>query len=160
MSETIQFTCPACDGVLVVATSLRGTKVSCPKCHNIAVISAPPADFVLSEKVPPESASTRAKLVASIANYGQRSRRAGNFRCPFCQSNLAPKVKRKISTAGWVTFALLLVFCFPLSIIGLFLRAGWVTFALLLVFCFPLSIIGLFLKDEYRVCRSCGNRLH
>jgi DNA-directed RNA polymerase subunit M/transcription elongation factor TFIIS len=135
MSETIQFTCPACDTVLVVAASLCGTKVNCPKCNNIALISAPPADFVVAQKVPTESASRRGKLVASIANYGQRSRREVGFRCPFCQSNLKPKVKRKISTAGWVTFALLLFFCFPLS------------------------IIGLFLKDEYRVCRSCGIRL-
>jgi DNA-directed RNA polymerase subunit M/transcription elongation factor TFIIS len=135
MSETIQFTCPACDAALMVAASLRGTKVNCPKCNNIAVISAPPADFVVTQRIATESASRRGKLVASIANYGHHSRPEVGFRCPFCQSNLAPEVKRKISTAGWVTFCALLFLCFPLS------------------------IIGLFLKDQYRVCRSCGIRL-
>ena len=68
----------------------------------------------------------------------QRSRmlEAGsNFRCPFCQSNELPDVKRRISTAGWVTFVLLLIFCFPLC------------------------IIGLFIKEDYRVCSCCGIKL-
>jgi DNA-directed RNA polymerase subunit RPC12/RpoP len=135
MSETIEFTCPACETVLVVSTSLRGTKVSCPHCENISVISERPREVFPTTKGNVGGGSNRAKLVASIANYGRRSRPPIEFRCPFCQSNLAPKVKRKISTGGWVTFVALLIFCFPLC------------------------IIGLFIKDEYRVCRSCGIRL-
>jgi hypothetical protein len=57
------------------------------------------------------------------------------FRCPFCQSTHPPEVKSRISTAGWVTFILLLIFCFPLC------------------------IIGLFIKEDYRVCSSCGIKL-
>ena len=99
------------------------------------VISGRPLDVVPTKGAKVAGSSNRAKLVASIANYGRGSRPAVGFRCPFCQSNLAPKVKRKISTAGWVTFTSLLIFCFPLC------------------------IIGLFIKDEYRVCRSCGIKL-
>ena len=135
MSKTIEFTCPACETVLVVSTILRGKKVSCPHCGNISVISERPPEIVPKTTDKIAGSSNRAKLVASIANYGRRSRPPVDFCCPFCKSNLAPKVKRKISTGGWVTFAALLILCFPLC------------------------IIGLFIKDEYRVCRSCGIKL-
>jgi ssDNA-binding Zn-finger/Zn-ribbon topoisomerase 1 len=135
MSETIQFTCPACDTVFVVSTSLRGTKLSCPNCENISVVSADAPENVSRTTAHVAGSSNRAKLVASIANYGRHSRPPAGFCCPFCKSILAPKVKRKISTGGWMTFVALLIFCFPL--------------------CF----IGLFIKEEYRVCRSCGIKL-
>ncbi len=44
------------------------------------------------------------------------------FRCPSCGTQLTPRVERKISTAGWVTFAILLVTVFPLFWIGLLIR--------------------------------------
>lgn len=57
------------------------------------------------------------------------------FRCPYCQSTLPPLVVEDVSTAGWVTLSVMLLFCFPLF---------W---------------IGLLMKEEYRRCRSCGVRL-
>ena len=54
-----------------------------------------------------------------------------NFRCPHCQSTAPPVVSKRISTAGWVVF-----------------------FALLII-CFPLCFIGLFIKEEYRMCSWC-----
>ena len=135
MSETIEFTCPACETVLVVSTSLRGTKLSCPHCANISVISGRPPEDLPRKTGKATGGSNRTKLVASIAKYGRHSRPPVEFRCPFCNSNLAPKAKRKISTGGWVTFVVLLILCFPLC------------------------IIGLFIKDEYHVCRSCGIKL-
>jgi hypothetical protein len=54
-----------------------------------------------------------------------------HFRCPHCQSTAPPVVARRIGTAGWVVFFALLIFCFPL--------------------CF----IGLFIKEEYRMCSWC-----
>jgi hypothetical protein len=57
------------------------------------------------------------------------------FRCPFCRSNAPPKVKSRISTAGWVIFVILLIACFPLC------------------------IIGLFITEHYHVCSSCGVKL-
>jgi len=45
-----------------------------------------------------------------------------SFRCPNCGSHIPPVIERKISTAGWVTFAILLVTVFPLFWIGLLIR--------------------------------------
>lgn len=54
-----------------------------------------------------------------------------NFRCPHCQSTAPPVVAKRIGAAGWIVFFALLIFCFPL--------------------CF----IGLFIKEEYRMCSWC-----
>ena len=54
-----------------------------------------------------------------------------NFRCPHCHSTAPPVVARRIGTAGWVVFFALLIACFPL--------------------CF----IGLFIREEYRMCSWC-----
>ncbi|MBV9240562.1 MAG: zinc ribbon domain-containing protein, partial [Acidobacteria bacterium] len=35
-----------------------------------------------------------------------------SFRCPKCSTHLPPMLERKISTAGWITFAVLLVTVF------------------------------------------------
>ncbi len=55
-----------------------------------------------------------------------------NFRCPVCASTNLPRIERKMSSAGWITFAVLLVFFFPLF---------W---------------IGLMMKEDVRVCSICG----
>ena len=47
---------------------------------------------------------------------------AGNYRCPRCGTNHLPIVKRQISTAGWITFAVLLVLTGILFWIGLLIR--------------------------------------
>ena len=44
------------------------------------------------------------------------------FHCPNCSTQLPPVLERKISTAGWITFAVLLVTVFPLFWIGLLIR--------------------------------------
>jgi hypothetical protein len=54
-----------------------------------------------------------------------------HFRCPHCQSTAPPVLAKRIGTAGWVVFFTLLIACFPL--------------------CF----IGLFIKEEYRMCSWC-----
>ena len=53
------------------------------------------------------------------------------YHCPVCMSPFLPQMQKKISTAGWVTFGVLLVFFFPLF---------W---------------IGLLIKEDVRVCPSC-----
>jgi lipopolysaccharide-induced tumor necrosis factor-alpha factor len=63
---------------------------------------------------------------------GGRRRR---FRCPYCDSDEPPRVKSDISQAGWIVFALMVMFCLPL--------------------CF----IGLLMKEEHEVCRDCGRQL-
>ncbi len=61
---------------------------------------------------------------------------AVNFRCPHCMSNFMPRMDKQISTAGWITFAVLLVFFFPLF---------WV---------------GLLIKEDVAVCSSCNTKLN
>jgi len=58
-----------------------------------------------------------------------------NYRCPHCMSQFLPKTDRRISTAGWIVFAVLLVTVFPLF---------W---------------IGLLIKEDVHVCPSCNTRL-
>jgi RNA polymerase subunit RPABC4/transcription elongation factor Spt4 len=60
---------------------------------------------------------------------------AGNYRCPTCMSQFLPKVERRISTTGWIVFAVLLVVFFPLF---------WV---------------GLLIKEDVHICPSCSTRL-
>jgi len=57
------------------------------------------------------------------------------YRCPRCMSNLHPRLERKISSGGWITFAVLLVFFFPLF---------W---------------IGLLIKEDTHVCPACNTRV-
>jgi len=56
---------------------------------------------------------------------------ATGYRCPYCKSAAPPFTIQKISDAGWIVFALMLVMCFPLF---------W---------------IGLLMKDEQRFCSAC-----
>ena len=55
-----------------------------------------------------------------------------SFRCPRCGSQSPPYITRQISTAGWVTFAVLLVTTFIFF---------W---------------IGLLIKEDVRVCPVCN----
>ncbi|HMT08793.1 MAG TPA: zinc ribbon domain-containing protein [Pyrinomonadaceae bacterium] len=59
-----------------------------------------------------------------------------NYRCPYCTSTYLPRHERKISTAGWITFAVLLVFFFPLF---------WV---------------GFLIKEDTFVCPSCLKKVN
>lgn len=45
-----------------------------------------------------------------------------HFRCPYCGTDAPPLVAQRISTAGWVVFAAMLIFCFPLFFIGLLIK--------------------------------------
>jgi hypothetical protein len=63
--------------------------------------------------------------------YRQPQYAASGFQCPRCLSHYLPRMERRISTAGWITFAVLLVFFFPLF---------W---------------IGLLIKEDVRVCQTC-----
>jgi len=139
MSETtLQFTCPSCDAVLMISTSLRGQKVTCPKCANISIMPvASPAIGAAAGTAIDIGFGVSTKRTPGVS-YPQSPGQPGpvvGFRCPYCQSSAPPEIKRRISTAGWVVFVVLLIACFPLS------------------------IIGLFIKEDYRVCSSCGIKL-
>lgn len=57
------------------------------------------------------------------------------YHCPRCSSQLLPKIVRRVSTAGWIVFA-----------------------ALMVVF-FPLFWVGLLIKEEARICSVCNARI-
>ena len=63
--------------------------------------------------------------------YNQPGRLDANYRCPRCGSHYLPIVERKISTAGWIVFAVLLIFTFIFF---------W---------------IGLLMKEDVRICPVC-----
>ena len=64
--------------------------------------------------------------------HQQQQNLAYGHSCPRCSSQLMPRFERKISTAGWIVFAVLLV-----------------TF-------FPLFWIGFLIKEDVRVCPVCN----
>lgn len=55
-------------------------------------------------------------------SYRQPYGLARQYNCPHCNSQLAPRMERKISNAGWIVFAVLLVTFFPLFWIGLLIK--------------------------------------
>ncbi len=59
----------------------------------------------------------------------------GGFVCPYCRTNLPPRLTSRVSPAGWVIFALLLLLCWPLF---------WV---------------GFLIREEGLRCRNCGRQL-
>jgi hypothetical protein len=69
-----------------------------------------------------------------LANRGSEFM-SGNYRCPNCMSQFLPRIERRISTTGWIVFAVLLVLFFPLF---------WV---------------GLLIKEDVQICPSCNVRL-
>ena len=56
------------------------------------------------------------------------------FTCPYCQHEESPHIETRLSSNGWLTLVLLLLFCFPL-------------------FWLPLVIDSF--KEEVRICRGC-----
>lgn len=67
--------------------------------------------------------------------YSQPQQFGQPFRCPHCMSPYSPRMERRISTAGWITFSVLLVMFFPLF---------W---------------IGLLIKEDVRVCQTCNSKI-
>jgi len=56
-------------------------------------------------------------------------------RCPFCRKKTEPYIREQTSQQGWIIFAVLLFFFFPLC---------W---------------IGILMKEKARFCRRCHSRL-
>ncbi|MGI9107244.1 MAG: LITAF-like zinc ribbon domain-containing protein [Pyrinomonadaceae bacterium] len=75
--------------------------------------------------------ATDAAPPAPVQPLAQPQTAPGHFRCPHCNSTAPPVLSKRIGVTGWVVFFALLIFCFPL--------------------CF----IGLFIKEEYRMCSWC-----
>ncbi len=68
--------------------------------------------------------------------YQQPQPMAHGYRCPNCGCNYLPITERRVSTAGWITFALLLVFT-------------WIFFW-----------IGLLIREDVSVCPMCKRKVN
>jgi hypothetical protein len=66
--------------------------------------------------------------------HSRRDRDDEGFRCPFCRTRRPPYQGRRVSTGGWILFAVL-----SLSCVGLLF-----------------SWVGLLLTEEYTICDECG----
>ncbi|MBA2378143.1 MAG: LITAF-like zinc ribbon domain-containing protein [Blastocatellia bacterium] len=76
-----------------------------------------------------------AALGAQALAYRGPQDMAGNYRCPYCGTNFLPVIERRVSSAGWITFSLLLIFT--------------------IVFFW----IGLLMKEDVAVCPMCRNQI-
>jgi hypothetical protein len=93
--------------------------------------------FVQTSQMPMQPQVSQAAPLAS-STYGQPQplyHQSAQHFCFRCNTNVQPLYARKISTAGWIVFAVLLV-----------------TF-------FPLFWIGFLIKEDVRVCPVCANRV-
>ncbi len=72
-----------------------------------------------TQPVGPQSTSP---FVAQPLAYRGSQFVAPNYRCPNCGTSTPPVTERRISTGGWVVFALLLVFTFIFFWIGLLMK--------------------------------------
>jgi lipopolysaccharide-induced tumor necrosis factor-alpha factor len=152
----IRYTCPSCQAVLSSPPGSEGTTQACSECGQRLEVpypqEAPRVESVRNRPEPParrrpeeeerrparddEERRPRRDNYDEDDREGRRSaRRRGQFECPYCHTTYPPVTRSQISTAGWIVFVILLLFCLPL--------------------CF----IGLFIKEEYRVCSECGNRI-
>lgn len=101
-----------------------------------AEMNKPPA----APQAPPRPAYTPPSYTAYTPPAVQTARpmmqtRQASYKCPYCHSNAPPYFVEKISEAGWIVFAMMLLFCFPLF---------W---------------IGLLMKDTEQFCSACRARL-
>ena len=138
MDDSFLFRCPACDAKLMVSETRRGQQVQCPKCMEDMIMPSKPTHPGSALDVERAEDVEVSDLDRPNTNNSGRSPEPESrfgFQCPFCQSKSPPLIKKQISTAGWIVF------------VGL------------VIACFPLSLIGLFIKEEYRVCGSCGIKL-
>ena len=92
----------------------------------------PLADFQSSTS--PINGQTQNYGIQQQQRFGQNAMITG-YRCPRCSTQLLPQVTKKISSAGWIVFAVLLVAFFPLF---------W---------------LGFFIKEEVSICPVCNVQL-
>ena len=91
------------------------------------ILGAQPLGNFIQPPPPPQQS-------AMVYQYPFQTAVAYGYRCPRCGSQNLPVITRKISTAGWIVFAVLLIFTFFFF---------W---------------IGLLMKEDVRVCPACGLR--
>lgn len=134
----IVFECPNCLTRYTVSDDKAGRSTSCAKCRHKMKVPEPELQFADDHVTASANWQTdtpsRRVVVREEVTVREESRRRG-YECPFCGSDSFFLEKTRVSTAGWVTFCIVLLLFFPLC---------WV---------------GLLIREPYRVCGSCGSRL-
>jgi len=69
----------------------------------------------------PQAVGSRTFNAQPLAYHGPNYL-AQNYRCPKCGTHTLPITERRISTAGWIVFSLLLVFTFIFFWVGLLMK--------------------------------------
>ncbi len=151
----IQLSCPSCRRTMRLPDSAAGRSITCPHCRTAMDVQAAGAEPIYTPVPVDERITRNSQVPAAVVPLppppepfdfdtpepSRPVRRRNHdgytgFICPYCGSSAPPRTHRKISTAGWVMFILLL-----------------------LVICLPLCWIGLLITEEYRLCADCGMKL-
>ncbi|MCI0704162.1 MAG: hypothetical protein L0241_24150 [Planctomycetia bacterium] len=139
MSITVY--CPSCKTRLTVDDDRAHDEFPCPECDEPirawALKESPPAaePEQVAEVKPRRSRRRDDEDYEEEERPRKRRGRRNRGGCPYCGYTGSPARGSRISQAGWITFAVLLLLCWPL--------------------CF----IGLFMKEDYPVCYDCGRGL-
>jgi len=140
----IAVSCPSCGVHMHAPDDTAGKKVRCPKCQQVVGVPTAPVAELIAEAPPPLPRRERDDDYDQLPRRRRRrdhgddeyeEDRSDGWRCPFCRERSRMVQGSRISSAGWVTFVVLLIFCFPLF---------W---------------IGLLIKEPYNSCASCGAKL-
>lgn len=140
----IRFSCPSCGVTMSAPRRAAGREAPCAGCGLLlqvpgAVQFEPPPQRrtpVDAIGVPEEDDRPRRSRRRDDDDEDDRlRRRPGGFKCPFCGGSTPPKVTRQVSTAGWIIFVILLLACFPLC------------------------ALALFVTEDHRSCHDCGIKL-
>jgi|HubBroStandDraft_2_1064218.scaffolds.fasta_scaffold859910_1 hypothetical protein len=115
-------TCPKCSNPNATGAfcTLCGTSLNAPPALAQTAFAAPsaPNPYAVPGAVPPAPYAQQPQValvpVASMAMMP--------FRCAACGYTGQSMIVQRISTAGWVTFGVLLVTCLPLFWIGLLIK--------------------------------------
>jgi lipopolysaccharide-induced tumor necrosis factor-alpha factor len=143
MAAAPSIQCPTCKGWIAADPHFAGQRVACPHCQgqlimpgNASVPPGPTGSPAASQAGNPPGFAN--PPMPSAPGYVPPPAGGFGFRCPFCGFQGPPSTTKKISAAGWILFAALLVMCIPLC---------WL----------PFVIDGC--KEEERRCLGCGSRL-
>ncbi len=106
-----------------------------PKAKQKTINQVQPLGFQFQQPIQPlQPIMRQPTFQPPLAFQNPQQSAAFGFNCPRCAGQ-SVKYEKKISTAGWIVFAVLMV-----------------TF-------FPLFWIGFLLKEDVRVCQTCNFRL-
>jgi len=140
--------CPGCTETLEAPDHAAGKGCPCPLCRALVTVPLveppPPAERVCTCPTCGKSLTITAELdgLAVTCPYCRRDLRARTrrkrrrpFECAQCGSHERPERSKRISTAGWIIFAVFLAF-FP-----------------------PLFWVGLLITEPVEHCYDCGKRV-